>query len=282
MSQLTQDGRAADGPLDPAEIAPPESAPAAPQDGRLRLRTLVLIRWIALFRLGLPGVILRYAGGREVTLRQLQAMGLTSGINALIVGNYLTTLGRTPDEDLRMLETFMTTAEAETDDPAPEQQRCPACAGPGTMTGDPSPFTRGMRVDPSKLLPPATQYVHVNNRTVTTQRGSTAGLALVLLLRERRPRPSAHLVVPPFRARPVHTFRTISQGEIFMAQGTVKWFNAEKGFGFITPDDSDSDVFVHYSEIQSGGFRTLEENQRVEFEIGQGQKGPQATGVTLI
>lgn len=59
-----------------------------------------------------------------------------------------------------------------------------------------------------------------------------------------------------------------------MAQGTVKWFNAEKGFGFITPDDADGDVFVHYSEIQSGGFRTLEENQRVEFEIGQGQKGP--------
>jgi len=67
-----------------------------------------------------------------------------------------------------------------------------------------------------------------------------------------------------------------------MAQGTVKWFNAEKGFGFITPDDADGDVFVRYSEIQSGGFRTLEENQRVEFEIGQGQKGPQATGVTVI
>ena len=67
-----------------------------------------------------------------------------------------------------------------------------------------------------------------------------------------------------------------------MATGTVKWFNAEKGFGFITPDDADGDVFVHYSEIQSGGFRTLEENQRVEFEIGQGQKGPQATGVNVI
>ncbi|MDT0119458.1 cold-shock protein [Kocuria marina subsp. indica] len=67
-----------------------------------------------------------------------------------------------------------------------------------------------------------------------------------------------------------------------MAQGTVKWFNAEKGFGFITPDGADGDVFVHYSEIQSGGFRTLEENQRVEFEIGQGQKGPQATGVNVI
>ena len=67
-----------------------------------------------------------------------------------------------------------------------------------------------------------------------------------------------------------------------MAQGTVKWFNAEKGFGFITPDDADGDVFVHYSEIQSGGFRTLEENQRVEFEIGQGQKGPQAQNVTAL
>jgi biotin synthase len=62
------------------------------------------IRWIALFRLALPGVILRYAGGREVTLRDLQAMGMTSGINALIVGNYLTTLGRSTDEDMRMLD----------------------------------------------------------------------------------------------------------------------------------------------------------------------------------
>jgi len=61
------------------------------------------IRWIALFRLGLPSVILRYAGGREVTLRELQAMGMTSGINALIVGNYLTTLGRDADDDLTML-----------------------------------------------------------------------------------------------------------------------------------------------------------------------------------
>jgi CspA family cold shock protein len=63
-----------------------------------------------------------------------------------------------------------------------------------------------------------------------------------------------------------------------MAQGTVKWFNAEKGFGFITPDDSDGDVFVHYSEIQTGGFKTLDENQRVQFEIGQGAKGPQGYG----
>jgi CspA family cold shock protein len=67
-----------------------------------------------------------------------------------------------------------------------------------------------------------------------------------------------------------------------MAEGTVKWFNGEKGFGFIAPDDGSADVFVHYSEIQSGGYRSLEENQRVKFEVGQGAKGPQATGVTAI
>ena len=67
-----------------------------------------------------------------------------------------------------------------------------------------------------------------------------------------------------------------------MVEGTVKWFNGEKGFGFIAPADGSADVFVHFSEIQGRGFRTLEENQRVSFEIGQGQKGPQATGVTVI
>ncbi|PTR30457.1 CspA family cold shock protein [Rhodococcus sp. OK519] len=67
-----------------------------------------------------------------------------------------------------------------------------------------------------------------------------------------------------------------------MAEGTVKWFNAEKGFGFIAPDDGSADVFVHYSAIQTNGFRTLEENQRVSFEIGQGNKGPQATDVAAI
>lgn len=78
--------------------------PGTPLGDRPRLAAWEAIRWIALFRLALPGVILRYAGGREVTLRDLQAMGMTAGINALIVGNYLTTLGRSPEEDLRMLE----------------------------------------------------------------------------------------------------------------------------------------------------------------------------------
>ena len=67
-----------------------------------------------------------------------------------------------------------------------------------------------------------------------------------------------------------------------MAQGTVKWFNAEKGFGFIAPEDGSQDVFVHYTEIQGSGFRTLEEIQKVEFEIGEGAKGPQAQQVRAL
>jgi biotin synthase len=78
--------------------------PGTPLGLQVLMRPLEAIRWIAVFRLGLPSVILRYGGGREVTLRELQAMGMTAGINALIVGNYLTTLGRRPDEDLRMLD----------------------------------------------------------------------------------------------------------------------------------------------------------------------------------
>ncbi len=78
--------------------------PGTPLGQRELMEPLEALRWIALFRLGLPSVILRYAGGREVTLGELQALGLTAGINALIVGNYLTTLGRSADEDLRMLE----------------------------------------------------------------------------------------------------------------------------------------------------------------------------------
>jgi len=64
-----------------------------------------------------------------------------------------------------------------------------------------------------------------------------------------------------------------------MAEGTVKWFNADKGYGFIAPDDGSADVFVHFSAIQSDGYRSLQENQRVEFSVGQGNRGPQAEQV---
>jgi cold shock protein len=64
-----------------------------------------------------------------------------------------------------------------------------------------------------------------------------------------------------------------------MAQGVVKWFNAEKGFGFISVDGGGPDVFVHFSAIQGDGYRSLDENQRVEFESSQGPKGPQADKV---
>ena len=77
--------------------------PGTPFEDRPLVEPLEAIRWIALFRLALPSVILRLAGGREVTLRELQALGMTAGINALIVGNYLTTLGRSPAEDFQML-----------------------------------------------------------------------------------------------------------------------------------------------------------------------------------
>ena len=64
-----------------------------------------------------------------------------------------------------------------------------------------------------------------------------------------------------------------------MARGKVKWFNASKGFGFITPDDGGQDLFVHHSEVKTQGYATLEENQAVEFNVGQGKKGPCATNV---
>ena len=67
-----------------------------------------------------------------------------------------------------------------------------------------------------------------------------------------------------------------------MTQGTVKWFNGEKGFGFITPDGGTEDLFVHYSSLVSDGYRSLDENQRVEFDTAQGPKGPQAENVRAV
>jgi CspA family cold shock protein len=69
---------------------------------------------------------------------------------------------------------------------------------------------------------------------------------------------------------------------MLMTTGAVKWFSPEKGFGFITPDDGSADVFVHFSAITGEGYRNLEENQKVEFDVSQGQKGPQASNVRPI
>ena len=67
-----------------------------------------------------------------------------------------------------------------------------------------------------------------------------------------------------------------------MATGTVKWFNDAKGYGFITPDGGGKDVFVHFSNIGGSGFKSLTEGAKVEFEVREGQKGPEATNVTLV
>jgi CspA family cold shock protein len=75
--------------------------------------------------------------------------------------------------------------------------------------------------------------------------------------------------------------RVLPQKEIDMATGTVKWFNGEKGFGFIEQDGGGADVFAHYSNIQAQGFRELQEGQRVEFDVTQGQKGPQAENIRI-
>lgn len=67
-----------------------------------------------------------------------------------------------------------------------------------------------------------------------------------------------------------------------MATGTVKWFNADKGFGFIAPDDGSADLFAHFKAISGGGYRSLEENQKVSFDSEQGPKGPQAANIQVI
>lgn len=67
-----------------------------------------------------------------------------------------------------------------------------------------------------------------------------------------------------------------------MSTGTVKWFNSDKGYGFITPDEGGKDLFVHHSEIKTSGYATIDEGQKVEYEVGEGQKGPCAKNVTPL
>jgi CspA family cold shock protein len=89
------------------------------------------------------------------------------------------------------------------------------------------------------------------------------------------------VVLGPEHRKAVHRIQQ-KRKDREMPQGTVKWFNAEKGFGFISVDGGGADVFVHHSAIQTNGYRTLEENQRVEFDIVQGAKGPQADKVRPV
>ena len=106
----------------------------------------------------------------------------------------------------------------------------------------------------------------------------------ISLYRKRLHRSATQAYFGPCAAREVSTHATASQIEVdrTMPYGTVKWFNDAKGFGFIQPEDGSADVFVHFSAINSKGFRSLQECQRVSYEVQQGPKGAQAAGVTPV
>ena len=87
-------------------------------------------------------------------------------------------------------------------------------------------------------------------------------------------------LMPGFVSLPARFMR--GDKERNMATGTVKWFNAEKGYGFITPEDGSKDLFVHFSGIEGEGYKSLNEGQKVEYEASQGQKGPQASRVRVV
>lgn len=125
--------------------------------------------------------------------------------------------------------------------------------------------------------------------------GSAATLDEASVLLENRPSPSlgtcftadtAHVPPRSRRSRRRTRSRIREAGrrkkEESMTIGTVKWFNSEKGYGFIQPDDGTADVFAHYSAIQGSGYRGLEENQKVEFDTEQGPKGPQAANIRVL
>jgi CspA family cold shock protein len=131
-----------------------------------------------------------------------------------------------------------------------------ACFQPGT--GPPPPFRLG--VSPERARPAGAGEDHVLDTGSFLE--PKTGRLTVGAARSRR--------------------GTTDEGFELMATGTVKWFNADKGFGFIAPDDGTADVFVHFSAIATSGYRSLDENQKVEFETTQGQKGPQAENVRPV
>src|SRR5664279_4529342 len=108
--------------------------------------------------------------------------------------------------------------------------------------------------------------------------GATADRAATHTGRRRVRRRTSRLSWSPPGYHPV----TVDSWRTPMAQGTVKWFNAEKGFGFITPDGGGPDVFVHFSAITGTGYRSLDENQKVTYTVSQGAKGPQASDVSAV
>src|SRR3954453_12958708 len=127
-----------------------------------------------------------------------------------------------------------------------------------------APSVRGAQVLGSSRLQQKVPRTFLNARGFLTAGASHFRLPQPA---ERQVQPGSHTVCDP----------SFAGGA--MATGTVKWFNAEKGYGFISQDDGGADVFVHFSAIATSGYRSLDENQRVEFEVTQGQKGPQAENV---